>query len=268
MLRLTPASTRSHRSLTVALLSLGLATGIGLGGFPLQAIAQEYVPPLRGVPGRREGGGTRGGCPSTQPSLTALMPDSNFGTTLSAYPSFLWYVPGLESQQAEFVLLDENDEVVYETAFQMTSSAGIVSLSLPATANIPPLQVGKDYHWYFSLICDPLDRSGDLYTEGWIQRIEADADLMARLEAAPVGDRPTIYAESGIWYDAVASLATLRRTQPGNSGFAMGWQTLLRSVDLGSLDNQPLVACCDEPAAAADPPEQSIISPEDAVAPD
>lgn len=45
-----------------------------------------FTPPERGVPGRREGGGTRGiGCPG---SMTALIPESTMGRTASGQPAF------------------------------------------------------------------------------------------------------------------------------------------------------------------------------------
>jgi hypothetical protein len=225
---------------------LTLATGIWLGGLPLLAIAQTYVPPDRGLPGRREGGGTRSGsCATGQPTLTALTPDKNFGQTVSPYPTWFWYVPETSAQAAEFVLLDSNNVEVYKAIFQIANQSGIISLSLPEHSNLSPLTVGQDYHWYFSLICDRRDRSGDIYTEGWIQRIQPDSALTQQLASAVEGDRSELYATNGIWYDAVSNLADLRRLQSNNSTYRDNWNTLLRSVGLENLAAQPLVQCCE-----------------------
>jgi Domain of Unknown Function (DUF928) len=218
---------------------------IGIVGLPTAAIAQEYVPPDRGLPGRREGGGTRGGCPTSQPPMTALMPSTNFGQTVSDYPTFFWYVPPRTAEVAEFVLLDDNDNEVYKTIIQLTGESGIVSLTLPAVGNTSPLEIGRDYHWYFSLVCDPLDRSGDSFAEGWIQHIELDPNLENQLIMAASSDHPALYAEAGIWYDAVASLAELRRSQPDNSALLFKWSMLLESVDLNAIASQPLISCCE-----------------------
>jgi len=232
---------------------LTFAIGIGLGGFPLLAIAQTYVPPDRGLPGRREGGGTRSGsCAVGQPTLTALTPDKNFGQTLSSYPTWFWYVPQTSAQAAEFVLLDNTNREVYKATFQIASNPGIISLTLPAHSNLAPLSVGQDYHWYFSLVCDRQDRSADVYTEGWIQRIQPDSALVQQLESAAEGDRPELYATNGIWYDAASSIADLRRLQPNNSTYRDQWNELLRSVELENLAAQPLVQCC-EPDSSAKP---------------
>lgn len=223
-----------------------------LNTMPTLTWAQRYIPPDRGLPGRREGGGTRGGCVTNQPTLTALIPDSNYGTTTAAYPTLFWFVPSNTATSVEFVLMDANDQELYKTTFQITGDAGVIHLSLPANANLPPLEIGQDYHWYFSVICDPTDRSGDVLTEGWIQRIEPDPALVTQLESTPVSNHPTLYAEAGIWYDAIASLATLRYAQPNSSALANQWETLLDSVGLADLANQPLVPCC-QPTSANEP---------------
>jgi hypothetical protein len=226
--------------------SLMLSVGVWLAALPTVTLAQEYIPPERGLPGRREGGGTRGDCLSSYQRLTALMPVTNFGKTIAEYPTFFWYIPDVQPEAAEFVLLDENDNELYRTRFQVTGDSGVISLSLPENAGMPPLEVGKDYHWYFSLVCDEVDRSGDPYTEGWIQRVEPDADLVAQLETVAERDRPAVYAAAGIWHDALASLAELRRANPQSASLVRSWKTLLASVELANVADQPFVLCCEQ----------------------
>jgi hypothetical protein len=222
------------------LLLLELMSSVG-GIAP--AFAQDYIPPDRGAPGRREGGGTRGGCmaqqPSSQPSLTALMPDTNSGLTLAEHPAFFWYVPQSSATAAEFVLLDQSDTEVYKTTLPVPAQAGVVSINLPAEA--PALEVGKSYHWYFSLVCDPLDRSADVFTSGWVKRTAPAAELAQALATASAEAKPAIYAKHGIWYEALTELAKLRHNQPQNAALINQWQTLLKSVGLEQLANQPLL---------------------------
>ncbi|MDX2215960.1 MAG: DUF928 domain-containing protein [Oculatellaceae cyanobacterium bins.114] len=233
-------SHRFSRNLQIAL-HLLLSIVLLSGGFPLAALAQEYVPPDRGAPGRREGGGTRGNCLRGEPPLIALIPSTNFGTTLEARPTFYWNVPPTASPLAEFVLLDAEDNEVYRSTFQLSGDPGIMAFSLKDQANAPDLEIGKDYHWYFSLICDPDDRSGDIFSEGWIQRIAPPTTLTSQLAATAEGDRPRVYAQAGIWYDALNSMANLRQTQPRNPEIATQWTTLLRSVGLDTLAEQPFL---------------------------
>lgn len=228
------------------------ALSLTVGGFPLTALAQSYVPPNWGLPGRREGGATRG-CwqnttaqsTTTQPTttqppiapITAIVPETNTGYTLSPYPTFFVYVSQPYAEQAvaaEFVLLDEEQQEVYRSTFQTSDTAGVLSLTLPSHANLAPLEVGKTYHWAFALVCNLDDRSGDLVVDSWIQRVEPTGELAATLQTAPPEQLPSIYAQAGIWYEALTSLSQLRY-QPGVAMPTSQWQNLLNSVDLGHL---------------------------------
>jgi hypothetical protein len=238
------------RRLAVPLL---LSTAIVTGAIMQVAYAQEYNPPDRGLPGRREGGGTRGNCLYGDTPIVALIPDTNFGTTIEPYPTFYWYIPPMPATAAEFVLLDENDDEVYKSNLQLTGP-GIVSLTLPKDGSVPALESGKDYHWYFSVICDARDRSGDIFSEGWIQRIAPPDGLTNQLATASASDRSIIFARAGIWYDALTTLASLRQADPENPQLSAKWTNLLRSVGLENLASQPLVQCC-EPVSSTDIPE-------------
>lgn len=214
---------------------------LNISWLSLPSLAQEYTPSGRGMPGRREGGGTRGGCLAQQPSLTALMPSTNSGTTLTEHPTFFWYIPENTAAAAEFVLLTADNQTVYQTTLPITNQSGIISLALPADGSIPALILDQSYRWYFSLICDPLDRSADTFTSGWVQRIQPTPPLTQALATAAPEQQPTIYAQAGIWYDAVATLATLRQTQPQDTALLTQWHTLLKSVGLDPIINYPLV---------------------------
>lgn len=228
------------------LLTTGILTSVATVAFA------QYVPPNRGLPGRREGGGTRGGCIEAQPSLTALIPSQNFGTTVQPYPTFFWYIPQTTATTAEFVLMDGN-QTLYETTIALPKTPGILPISLPGDGSVAPLTVGKDYQWYFSIVCNADDRSGDLLTRGWVQRQAVTPDLAAKLSQASAADRATVYAQAGIWYDAVATLANLQQPPltpvalPQRQILSDRWSKLLESVGLGNFADQPFVA---EPAIA------------------
>lgn len=218
-----------------------LALSVIISGFPLAAIAQDYVPPNRGLPGRREGGGTRGCWTNSTVAasalkITALVPAQNFGYTLEAYPTFLVYIPPFFAEKAagvEFTLSDDQNNEVYRTNFQANNTAGIMRLSLPANANLPPLEVGKDYHWSFALVCDLTDPSGNLVVDSWIQRIQPSAELAAALGQTSPAELPALYARSGIWYDAIAQLTPPQAQS--SSGVLSQWRNLLNSVGLDNI---------------------------------
>lgn len=198
----------------------------------------DQLPPTGRVPA-----GTRGYCiptaddPPLNPQenelqqLTALVPKTNLGLTVSGYPTFYWYVPTLPPRTVEFVLIDENDQEIYKTTFLHDGQSGIISLSLPANAGLPPLEVGKYYHWYFSVICKPKHRDTDIFAEGWVQRIEPSQMLTEQLSQTTLdSERADLYAEAGIWHEALMTLAELRRDDPTNSDLAEDWRELLQAL--------------------------------------
>ena len=226
------------RPLRRSILPLTLVLGLVISAVPMPVSAQAFIPPNRGMPGRREGGGTRGCWGSTTTNfstkLTALVPAQNFGYTLDEYPSFFIYVPEFFAEKAiaaEFILSTADDEVVYQVIYETTVTDGLVKITLPADANVAPLALGQDYQWSFSLICNRDDRSADLVVDSWIQRIEPSADLATQLASASSQERPRILAEAGIWYSSLASLVALAEPE-GRIGNVPGWETLLDSVGL------------------------------------
>jgi hypothetical protein len=243
MQKLLPMNDRSPRRTLSRALAIAFSAGLTLIAVPYEAFAQTYVPPDVGLPGRREGGGTRGECSAVDKTLYALMPTNNFGYTVDEYPTFYWYVPQIGAQAAEFVLLDENNNEVFLTTFQIADQPGIISLSLPEQSGFPSLTPGENYHWFFSLICDFNDRSGDLYTDGWVQRttLESNPSLAMQLSTAPAEDHADIYAEAGIWFNALDELAQGQIDDPSNLQLQSKWSNLLTSVGLEELIGDPFV---------------------------
>ncbi len=235
---------------------LGLALGVLICSEPLIASALGFKPPRRGIPGRREGGGVRDGavgadpCSSpSAPQFAALMPPTNFGLTTTEFPRFFWSTPRTKARFAEFTLheaVEGTDKkmsdrgLVYRTTFRINGDAGIASLPLPRNSGIPGLAVGQDYHWSIALICNPQDRKKDAKVEGWAQRIAPDANLAKQLAQSSPGDRPQIYADNGIWFDALSSLADLRYAKSLDPSLAADWSELLKAVQLPNSAALPL----------------------------
>ena len=76
---------------------------------------------------------------------------------------------------------------------------------------------------------------------GWIQRVEISPDLRQKLATAREDKIPTIYADAGIWYDALSSLAQLRQKYPDEPKYRQQWGELLQSVGLGELADKPIL---------------------------
>ncbi|ARV57808.1 hypothetical protein BZZ01_03425 [Nostocales cyanobacterium HT-58-2] len=209
----------------------------------------RFKPPKVGAPKNRSGGASRGGnCSLEQKSLKALLPASKLGLTVAEYPTFFVYVPQSSTQLAEFELREENNnKIVYKKRLMVPATAGIVNFSLSDNKTLLPLKIGKNYHWFFSIICDPQDRSEDLFIEGWIQRIEPSPTLVRQLHEAAPRDRPRIYAAAGIWHETLATLMDLRSSYPNDLTLVVEWAELLESVGLSKIAKEPLVQCCHKP---------------------
>ncbi|MBW4682952.1 MAG: DUF928 domain-containing protein [Microcoleus vaginatus WJT46-NPBG5] len=230
-----------------ALALLSLSQGKAL---PSKAIeVADYKPPKGlGAP-ETVGGGTRGGkCEqdekSSGPLLSALMPDlipdtAEYGVTVSESPQFFVYIPETSARMAEFVLKDENENDLYRSQnIPISGQSAIVSVSLPKEQI--KLEPGKNYHWYFSVVCNPDNRRKDIFVEGWTRQTKLSSDVASQIQKVAPQERAKLYAEAGIWHEAVAILAELRRENPDDSALAQEWQTLLESAGLKQMAELPV----------------------------
>jgi hypothetical protein len=250
----------SHKFRLLFCLTLALITGVFIliqppqvlfaKGIPQRWQVNEYQPPVGiGKPTHVEGGGTRGtfgsSCLSPGKPLMALLPSSHFGATVAEYPSFFVYMPALSPQRAplpvEFVLEDKSGNEIYKATFKTSGKPGIVTLTLPTQAGLLPLEVGQDYKWSFSVICQSDDRSKDVTVDGWVRRVELNPTLSTQLKQASPQKQVELYAEAELWQDALATVVQLRRDRPSDSAVAADWAKLLSGAGLENLTQELLL---------------------------
>lgn len=224
----------------------------------------EFNPPDRGAPGRLVGAGTRFSEPTeytrsasgrrqanitpngeTLPSpLVAIVPSSsfgNYGLTLEAYPSFYIHMPSVPGARLEFVLLDELGDRIYDTSYLVADRDATFSIDLPRNANFPPLEVGQIYTWQIRLKLNPSSIVTDYLVQGQIERFEPEPVLAEALATATPEEKVKLYADTGLWYDALHALAQLRRENPNDPLLDNEWAQLLRSVGLDEIADKPLI---------------------------
>ncbi|MDJ1182763.1 DUF928 domain-containing protein [Roseofilum casamattae] len=211
-------------------------------------LAQTFKPPGRGAPPKTADAGTRGCTISAgeRQSLTALVPGEALALTTQEKPTLFWYLPEAKGKTVQFTLLDRNDEtIIYETEIGGLSQSGIVGIDLsqiaPTSKGTTGLEVDRLYHWYMVIVCDPTDRTGDVVVDGWIERVEPSQALQAQLQNTAAVDRAKIYAEAGIWHDALSAIAKQYYSGSANPAIAAQWETLLRSVELDAFTNTPIL---------------------------
>ncbi|NJP08624.1 MAG: DUF928 domain-containing protein [Leptolyngbyaceae cyanobacterium RU_5_1] len=221
-------------------------------------------PPDRDAPGRRGGGAGRG-CGAGSQSTTALMPEYQqalaqggaitkvWGTTTAERPTFWFDLPYEKGTIAamEFVLQDNSRPArdVYRAAIATPDAPGIVSIQMPAS--VRPLEAGTLYKWFFKvrLQCDsstsavkPRIQKEEVY--GWVQRVSPSTTLTSQLNQATPQQRAVLYAQHGIWFDALTTLAELRLANPQDIRLTEDWNRLLQTVGLEKLAAKPLIKCC------------------------
>jgi hypothetical protein len=207
-----------------------------------------FRPPNRGAPPVTSGAASRGDwsdCTASTDALTALIPSSRLGLSASQEPVLMVYIPETSATSLELTLENEDGtEVFYNQTLDVPGTAGIVQFNL-ADYTSTPLAEGNLYRWYVSLVCDDEDRSRNAVVAGWVEPVEPSAALIDHLQQAAPQDRPRLYAEAGIWYDALHSLADLYQSQPQNAMLTADWQALLQSVGLdAAIAQAPLINCC------------------------
>lgn len=200
-----------------------------------------------GVPGRRVAGGSRSieqkehQCVQNQNQrVVALVPKSNVVLTTEKHPVLFFYVPQTTAQ-LELVVQDKSQKFTKQS-YKPSSQGGVIGVPL----NQASLEVGQEYRWFFSIICNPKERSKDQEVEGVIQRVNIEPQLSAKLNSATPNERVNIYAQAGLWQNSVADLARLLSTSPNDPNLKSDWQQLLTSEgvnldkEVAGLANEPI----------------------------
>lgn len=146
-------------------------------------------------------------------TLAVLGPGHQAGRTAHSQPTLYWgVVNACDYDEVEIILRERvSNPFAAAKAGSLIDTRikgpadGIHTLSL-ADHNVN-LEAGKEYEWAIALVVDPNNRSLDVVAMTTIERIDADTDLQQQLAGAGDDlDKAGIYAQQGIWYDAVQAL--------------------------------------------------------------
>jgi Domain of Unknown Function (DUF928) len=190
-----------------------------------------YKPPLRSAPGGRVGGSTRGiGSP---PTLSVLAPDHT-GLTTQEQPSLYWYLSKPTTYPIELTIIDDQAvKPLLERRLSSTLQPGMQRVRL-ADYGVR-LSLGVPYRWFVALVVDPDNRSRDIIAGGAIERIVLPEELRAKLARAGKTRAPYIYAEAGLWYDAMIAISDLIDAAPNDRVHRQQRASLLEQVGLAQI---------------------------------
>lgn len=188
-----------------------------------------YVPPRRGAPLARVGGGTRG-ISDALPFVSVITPEDT-GYTSSPQPVLYWYISESMQTHFEFALINEDEiDPIIEVTTDEDLKAGLNSLDL-ASVNVS-LKPGVAYQWSVAVVTDADKRSGDVVSSGLIELQELSAEQQVRLETASPQEAVMIYAGEGYWYDAFATLSEMIDKDPDNAELLEQRASLLSQIGL------------------------------------
>lgn len=194
----------------------------------------SYKPPRVGAPKGRVGGGTRGdGQGNDYPILYVLAPDHT-GLTIHTQPSLFWYISQPTTASIELTISrGQAVEPILEKRISSPGRPGIQRIQL-VDYNVR-LESGIEYQWFVALVPDPKYRSKDIIAGGFIKRIEPPEGLRAKLAQVDKQEVPYIYAEAGIWYDALSAISDLIDTISEDSTWWQRRKTLLEQVGFSGI---------------------------------
>jgi len=205
------------------------------------ALTLLYKPPLGlGAPTGLVAGGSRGtdtclsgegGNEHAALTLSVLAPADHIGLTVHEQPSLYWYLSAPAGCQVEVTLTDEQAvEPLLDVTLSPPIKPGVQQVRL-ADYGVR-LTPGVQYQWAVALVPDPEHRSKDIIAASGIERTEATAALRADLAQADKTTVAALYAEAGLWYDAVAAISDLIADVPQNPAPRMQRAALLEQVRL------------------------------------
>lgn len=188
-----------------------------------------YMPPRRGAPLARVGGGSRG-VDDGLPYVSVIAPE-HVGYTSTSAPVLYWYISEDMKTVFEFALINDEDiEPMVEVMSEQVMTAGLNSMDL-ADHGVT-LAPGVAYQWSVALVSDQDKRSSDIVSSGQIEMLELTDEQKALLENASAEERVAIFAREGYWYDSFAGLSELIAGDPANGELRAQRAALLEQIGL------------------------------------
>lgn len=226
-----------RRAFSLVALTLLLA---GLADAATAQSVLKFRPPSRGTLSITRGGASRGDTAQVK-HLQALVPQTSIGYTTAAYPSLMVYIPKTSAKlMVVRIRSADGKKTLFRKEMAVLQPPGIVRVNFEDTA-LPPLKISEQYRWSVSLVANVVDRSTATVVEGTLERIQPDAQLSQTLAKADLQQQAFLYAESGVWWNALLTLDDLRKAQPHNAALNYQWISLLDSVGLGAIAQMPIL---------------------------
>ena len=168
-----------------------------------------YHPPLRGAPGGRVGGASRGSTqlPVALPTIDLVAPDDQAGLTANPSPTLYFFVSGPVPFPTQLTISAAlRPAPVLEVTIPSPRAAGLYAARL-ADFHVR-LEPGVVYTWSVSIVADPKAWSRNVVASATLTyaATQPAVDAQAARAASPL-QRAALFAQNGVWYDAVTAAA-------------------------------------------------------------
>jgi hypothetical protein len=188
-----------------------------------------YKPPApAGNIPTRVSGGARG--ETVDAVLIALVPN-HVAVTTQAQPSLFWFQSKPAKAKFELTVVEpKKPKPLLSLAALQADKPGIHRVKL-AKYKVE-LQPDVAYEWSVAIVPDAENRSKDVIAKGVLKRISPPGDLATRVEKADDLERAALYADAGVWYDALDAISNAIDAHPDDGSLRAQRASLLRQVGL------------------------------------
>jgi hypothetical protein len=177
-------------------------------------------------------GGARGA--GGGPQIEVLTPNQ-IALTIQPKPTLYWYQAKGSDAPCEVTLIEpKKPKPLLLLTTKAASTAGVHAFELSKFDF--ELKPGVIYKWSVAVVVDKNNRSLDSVANGVIKRIDAPAELTAKLAATPERNQPALYARNSLFYDALQSLSDQIDKNPQDDGLKKQRAKLLAQVGLKDVD--------------------------------
>lgn len=169
---------------------------------------------------------------TSKQTVTPIVPEGNYGLTLTERPNFWLYLPRTPARQIILTIREEGLKPHWQQSVNLTEETGIVGI--PLADNAPILEIGKNYQWAVIVVCNERPHPNDPVVTSWIKRVEPPVESSSQTELQKAAD----YARQGIWYDALNILVAEKSSTDNWQNI---WFEYLQSGGLEVIADEPII---------------------------
>jgi hypothetical protein len=161
----------------------------------------------------------------------AVLAPIEIGLTAHEQPTLYWYLSAKVDADIEVVVVHpQKIAPLVQVRVAGPVESGIKAFRLDGHGI--ELEPGVDYEWSVAIVFDPRQRSLDIISSGVVRYVKTVEAVAKRLDASKRGDEVYVFAEEGLWYDAIDSVSQAIAQRPADARLREIRASLLEQVAL------------------------------------